>query len=133
MGILFQINPSGAPIYAQIVAQVESALARGELEPGSRLPPVRALAKEIVVNPNTVAKAYRQMEQMGLVETRKGAGTFVLDPKGREVDSRELRELTERIDTIIGSGLSLGLGEQELRELFEERLASFTQKGGPDA
>jgi GntR family transcriptional regulator len=130
MGIFIQISSSGAPIYAQIVAQVESAVARGELKPGDKIPPVRKLAEELVVNPNTVAKSYRQMEQMGLVETRKGAGTFVLDPKSRAVESRDLDRLAEQIDTVIGRGMSLGMSERELRELFEQRLSTFTKKGG---
>lgn len=130
MGIWIQISSSGAPIYAQIVAQVESAVARGDLRPGDKLPPVRKLAEEIVVNPNTVAKSYRQMEQMGLVETRKGAGTFVLDPKSRTAGTRELQQLAEQIDTVIGRGMSLGMTEQELRHLFEERLSTFTKAGG---
>ena len=130
MGIWIQISSSGAPIYAQIVAQVESAVARDELRPGDKIPPVRKLAEELVVNPNTVAKAYRQMEQMGLVETRKGAGTFILDPKLRTVGTRDLQQLAEQIDTVIGRGMSLGMDEQELRDLFEQRLSTFTKKGG---
>lgn len=130
MGFWIQINSSGAPIYAQIVAQVESAVARGDLKPGDKIPPVRKLAEELVVNPNTVAKAYRQMEQMGLVQTRKGAGTSILDPKQRMADRRDLDELSERIDAVIGRGMSLGMSDQELRTLFEERLATFTTKGG---
>ena len=130
MGIWIQISSSGAPIYAQIVAQVESAVARGELKPGDKIPPVRKLAEELVVNPNTVAKAYRQMEQMGLVETRKGAGTFILDPKLRKADARDLARLAEQIDAVIGHGMSLGMTEKELRELFEQRLSTFTKKGG---
>lgn len=130
MGIWIQISSSGAPIYAQIVAQVESAVARDELRSGDKIPPVRKLAEELVVNPNTVAKAYRQMEQMGLVETRKGAGTFILDPSLRTAGTRDLQQLAEQIDAVIGRGMSLGMTEQELRALFEERLSTFTKKGG---
>jgi GntR family transcriptional regulator len=120
MGIWIQISSSGAPIYAQIVAQVESAVARGELRPGDKIPPVRKLAEELVVNPNTVAKAYRQMEQMGLVETRKGAGTFILDPKQRTVGTRDLQQLAEQIDTVIEGRCPMSNIEPASRTLENE-------------
>ncbi len=126
MGIWVQISTgSSQPIYAQIVTQVEAAVARRELQPGDKLPPVRRLAEELVVNPNTVAKAYSLMEQAGLVATRKGAGTFVRDPKLRTPDARDLNHLTERMDTLISRGASLGLEPHALRDLFRDRLARF--------
>ncbi len=126
MGVWFQVESGArAPIYAQIVAQVEQAIARGELRVGDRLPPVRRLAEELVVNPNTVAKAYRQMERDGLVVTRTGAGTFVSDPALREVDARDLNLLAERMDVIIGRGMGLGMEPEELAQLFRQRLARF--------
>jgi len=126
MGIWIQISTgSSQPIYAQIVAQVESAVARRELQPGDKLPPVRRLAEELVVNPNTVAKAYSLMEQAGLVTTRQGAGTFVADPSLRAPDARDLHHLTERIDTLISRAISLGLSSKALRDLFGDRLTRF--------
>ena len=86
---------------------------------------MRRLAEELVVNPNTVAKAYGQMERDGLVVTRQGAGTFVSDPALREVDARDLNLLIERMDVIIGRGLTLGMGPEELTELFRQRLSRF--------
>jgi len=129
MGLWIQIEPgSSQPIYAQIVAQVEQAVATGELQPGDRLPPVRGLAEELVVNPNTVAKAYSLMEQGGLVATRKGSGTFVADPATRSADARDLNQLGTRMDTIISRGLSLGLDDTALRNMFRERLARFRRR-----
>jgi GntR family transcriptional regulator len=129
MGVWIQIESgSSRPIYAQIVTQVEQAVATGELQPGDRLPPVRRLAEEIVVNPNTVAKAYSLMEQGGLVETRKGSGTFVADPAARSADARDLNLLGTRMDTIISRGLSLGLDDTALRDMFRERLARFRRR-----
>ncbi len=123
MGIWFQVTPgSEQPIYAQIVAQVEGAVARGELRPGDRLPPVRRLAEDLVVNPNTVAKAYRQMEVSGLIVTGRGAGSAVADPALREVKARDLGLLKERLDTVIGRALALGMDVGAVRQLFEERL-----------
>jgi GntR family transcriptional regulator len=128
MGIWFQVTPgSEQPIYAQIVAQVEGAIARGELRPGDRLPPVRRLAEDLVVNPNTVAKAYRQMELSGLIVTGRGAGTTIADPTLREMKARDLSLLTERLDTAIGRALALGLDAEAVRALFEERLKRFTE------
>ncbi len=126
MGIWIQISTgSSQPIYAQIVAQVESAVARRELQPGDKLPPVRRLAEELVVNPNTVAKAYSLMEQAGLVSTRQGAGTFVADPALRAPGAHDLHHLTERIDTLISRAISLGLSAEALRDLFGDRLTRF--------
>ena len=124
MGIWIQISTGASqPIYAQIVTQVEGAVARRELQPGDKLPPVRRLAEELVVNPNTVAKAYSLMEQAGLVMTRKGAGTFVTDPALRTPDACDLNHLTERMDTLISRAMSQGLTAPALRDLFGERLS----------
>lgn len=132
MGIWFQVTPgSEQPIYAQIVAQVEGAVARGELRPGDRLPPVRRLAEDLVVNPNTVAKAYRQMEMSGLIVTGRGAGSAIADPALRDVKARDLGLLTERLDTVIGRALAMGMDTAAVRALFEERLGGFTEDREP--
>ena len=78
MALWIHISPgSKEPIYAQIYEQISQAVAKGDLNPGEKLPPVRVLAAELVINPNTVARAYTQLEQAGLVGTKTGAGTFV--------------------------------------------------------
>lgn len=128
MGIWLQVTPGSAqPIYAQIVAQVEAAIARGDLRPGDRLPPVRRLAEDLVVNPNTVAKAYRQMELGGLIVTGRGAGSTIADPALRDVKARDLALLNERLDTVIGRALALGMDAEAVRRLFEERLEGFAE------
>ena len=93
---------------------------------GDKLPPVRKLAAELVVNPNTVAKAYKLLERQGLVRTRTGAGTFVTAPAHRDRDAIQLSILAERIDNIITQGVNLGLSPSEITELFTSRLARFT-------
>ena len=76
------ISPNdGVPIYQQIVNQVKYLLASGRLSAGEELPPIRVLAEKLVVNPNTVARAYRELETAGLVEKRRTAGTFVSDAR----------------------------------------------------
>ena len=76
--MLFRPNPSsGVPIYLQLMEQVKHAIETGALRPGEQLPGMRPLAEELVINPNTVAKAYRELEHEGVIELRHGAGAFV--------------------------------------------------------
>src|SRR5678815_2879658 len=76
--MLFRPNPSsGVPIYVQLMEQVKHAIETGALRPGDQLPGIRPLAEELVINPNTVAKVYRELEHEGVIELRHGAGAFV--------------------------------------------------------
>ncbi len=129
MVLWIQISPgSGEPIYVQVVEQIGEAIARGELTSGDKLPAVRKLAAELVINPNTVARAYSRLEQAGLVTTKTGSGTFVSDPKLRKSDAADVNILTERMDTLIARGLNLGLEARDLVGLFEGRLGKFVKK-----
>lgn len=126
MTLWIQISSgSGKPLYRQVVEQISAAIARGELRTGDKLPAVRTLAGELVINPNTVARAYTVLEQSGLVTTKTGSGTFVSDPKLRRGDAADLNILAERMDTLITRALNLGLDRRELVGLFEERLERF--------
>ena len=129
MALWIQILPgSGEPIYVQVAEQISKAIARGELASGDKLPAVRKLAAELVINPNTVARAYSRLEQAGLVTTKTGSGTFISDPKLRRTDAADINILTERMDTLISRGLNLGIEAQDLIRLFESRLAKFSDK-----
>ncbi|MHC4167770.1 MAG: GntR family transcriptional regulator [Planctomycetota bacterium] len=129
MAMWIQILPgSDEPIYIQVSEQISQAIARGELASGDKLPPVRKLASEIVINPNTVARAYSRLERAGLVTTKTGAGTFVSDPKLRRRDAADINILAERMDTLITRGLNLGMDGHELTRLFENRLSKFSGK-----
>ena len=129
MAIWIQISPgSDQPIYAQIVGQISEAVARGQVAVGDKLPPVRKLAAELVINPNTVARAYSVLEQAGLVSTKTGAGTFVSDPKLRTADAADLNALTERIDTLIARGLNLGIEGDDLVAIFKNRVSKFSNR-----
>jgi GntR family transcriptional regulator len=133
MAIWIQILPGAKdPIYAQIVEQVARAIASGQLAPGDRLPAVRTLAGELVINPNTAARAYGILEQQGLVHTRTGCGTFVADPKLRDTDSAQLNILNDRIDNIITQAINLGISHAELDEIFKSRQLKFkdSSEGG---
>lgn len=129
MALWIQISSgSGEPIYTQVAEQISEAIAKSELASGDKLPAVRKLAAELVINPNTVARAYTRLEQAGLVTTKTGSGTYVSDPKLRKSDVADINILSERIDTIITRGLNLGLEEKDLISLFKDRLTKFAKR-----
>jgi GntR family transcriptional regulator len=128
MVLWIQIIPgSDEPIYVQIVEQVSEAIAKGQIVAGDKLPAVRKLAAELVINPNTVARAYTILEQNGLVTTKTGSGTFVADPKLRSKDATDVNILCERIDTLIARSLNLGLEPEDIISMFKGRLAKFSK------
>jgi GntR family transcriptional regulator len=111
----------GVPIYLQIVRQVKLLLASGRLEPGEELPPIRVLAERLTVNPNTVARAYRELEHEGIVEKRRTAGTYV-SGEGSPLARRErLRILGERADALLAEARQMDVGLDELVELLRKR------------
>ena len=126
MTLWMQISSgSETPIYLQLVEQISRAIARGELRTGDKLPAVRALASELVINPNTVARAYTLLEQSGLVTTKTGSGTYVSNPALRHADAAQINALAERMDTLISRAVNLGLDRSTLVTLFEKRLEKF--------
>lgn len=129
MGIWIQIQPgSDKAVYTQIMDQITEAVARGQIRIGDKLPAVRKLAAELVINPNTVARSYSLLEQSGVVVTKKGSGTFVSDPKLRHRDAADLGLLAERMDTIIARAMTLGLSPDEVSSLFSKRMQQFETK-----
>ncbi|MBO2521430.1 MAG: GntR family transcriptional regulator [Clostridia bacterium] len=108
-----------SPIYQQIIDEFKRAIARGELKPGDRIPSQRELASMVQVNPNTVQRAYREMEQLGITETLRGQGTFVTQDAGL-VDSVR-REMAERaLVSFVQEMNALGYGCEEMVELVRE-------------
>jgi GntR family transcriptional regulator len=129
MTLWVQISAGSAePIYMQIVSQVSEAVARGLLLPGEKLPPVRKLAAELVINPNTVARAYAELEHAGLVSTKTGSGTFVNDPRIRDARAADMNVIAERMDSIIARGLNLGIKDSDLVSMFVDRVKNFIDK-----
>ena len=129
MALWIQITAgSNKPVYKQIVEQISEAIAKGQLRPSDKLPPVRKLAAELVINPNTVARSYTILEQTGLVNTRTGSGTYVSNPAMRSGSAADTNALAERMDNIIVRGLNLGLNKQQLLEMFEKRFAGFNKE-----
>src|SRR5436309_10429066 len=110
------ISPNdGVPIYLQIVNQVKYLVASGRLAAGEELPPIRTLAEQLVVNPNTVARAYRELELLGIVEKRRTNGTFVADaPPARIYRPDRIRILSQRIDALLAEARHMDVSLDEL-------------------
>jgi len=122
-----RLNPaSGIPIYFQIVQQIKHAIETGALAPGDQLPAIRTLAESLVVSPNTVVKAYGELEQEGIIRTRQGAGAYV--EEAATPDQRKFKEAAALVNETIRKLRLMGLSDEEARRLMEVRLA---QKAAP--
>ena len=130
---MFRVQPgSGEPIYQQLVRQVKHSVATGVLPAGGQLPTVRDLAADLVVNPNTVARAYRELERDGVLETVRGRGTFVRTGPpmlGRAERRRRLRPLLEQV---IAEARTLGFEDEDL-VVELERVLETTAAAGVEA
>jgi GntR family transcriptional regulator len=116
---------SSTPIYKQITDQIRHAVATGKLTVADQLPTVRALAEELVLNPNTVARAYADLAREGLIESRAGRGVFVI--RKRKVFSREegRRRLEPLIDGLIGEAMAMDFTPEQLLEAFENKMREW--------
>jgi GntR family transcriptional regulator len=129
--MLFRQNPAlGVPIYLQLMEQVKHAIETGALKPGDQLPGIRPLAEELVINPNTVAKAYRELEHEGVIELRHGAGAFVADHGRPRKATDKLRTSQPIVAAAVEKLRARGLSDEEIRRLFEAELAGLTKAGG---
>ncbi len=119
----FEISTSSTtPIYLQIVRQVQFAVSSGALLPDEQLPSVRELALKVRVNPNTVAKAYSELEHAGVIEMRRGMGTFVT-ARPAALNVRKSRELVkDEMGQVVVDARQLGLEDDQIREVLDERL-----------
>ena len=116
------INQSdGTPIYTQLVRQIKHLIATRRLVQGDELPPVRTLAQQLVINPNTVVRVYRELEAAGLIYTRRGSGTYIADLKVPYSDEERRRILLERIDSVIVESRNLGFPLEEVLGMLQER------------
>jgi len=120
--MIFHLNhSSGRPIYLQLMDQIKHAIETGALRPGDQLPTIRTLGEELVINPNTVIRAYRDLQHEGVIELRHGSGAFISDAVvGR---SKVIRKGQAVMQAAIGRLVSLGLTEEEMRRLVENALA----------
>ena len=129
--MLFRPNPAlGVPIYLQLMEQVKHAIETGALQPGDQLPGIRPLAEELVMNPNTVAKAYRELEHEGVIELRHGAGAFVTPNARAQKSAERLRTAQTTVAAAVARLRSRGISDDEIRRLFEAELAGLNRKGG---
>jgi len=118
---LYIATSDGVPIYLQIANQVKHLVASQRLAPGDEIPPIRVLAHQLLVNPNTVARAYLELERAGVVVKRHGSGTYVSD-QGSPLSRKErLKILAERVDALLTEARHLEVPPEELLKLIKER------------
>jgi GntR family transcriptional regulator len=118
----------GVPIYRQIVNQVKYLVASGLIQPGEELPPIRTLALQLKVTPNTIVKAYGELEISGVIHKRRGSGTFVSEGRPPQVTLRERRRVIEqRIDALLAEAHQLNFSEDDLLRMLRERKAAMDE------
>jgi len=118
---------SGVPSYVQIVEQVQAYLSNGELKPGDQLPTVRQLASELRVNFNTIARAYRMLDEAGLISTQQGRGTYLLDQPSEEAVNKLKRESLElQVKRFLRTLSKQGFTEEESRQTMEKLFHAWT-------
>jgi GntR family transcriptional regulator len=116
---------SGVPIYVQLMEQIKHAVETGAVRTGEQLPTIRKVAEELAMNPNTVARAYRELEREGVIEVRHGSGAFVAEVEAGP-KTAAIAEASEGFRKAIEAGSTLGLTEPELRRVFEQELSRLT-------
>src|SRR5580692_6350902 len=121
---------SRLPIYQQLVQQIREAIARGEMLPEDGLPSVRQLSRDLVVNPNTVSRAYTELEREGLLVSRPGRGIFVAQPRNDLTKSARDRRLTEQLDLWLTEAVHLGFSAQQVLQLVSARVREFQWNAG---
>jgi GntR family transcriptional regulator len=119
---------SGVPIYLQLMEQIKHAVETGAIRTGEQLPTIRKIAEDLTMNPNTVARAYRELERDGIVEVRHGLGVFVAGPQSSTTKTAEIRKAGEVLRSAMEKGMALDLSEAELRRVFEEELSRLKEK-----
>ena len=119
-----RVSPSsGVPIYLQLMEQIKHAVDVGAIREDEQLPTIRKVAEELAMNPNTVARAYRELEREGVIEVRHGSGAFVAAPRTTSARIARIRKAGEALRHAIEKGTTLGLSEEELRRVFEDELS----------
>jgi GntR family transcriptional regulator len=126
--MIFRLNPSsGIPLYLQLMQQVKHAVETGALREGDQLPAIRKVAEDLVMNPNTVVRAYRELEHDGVIELRHGSGAYIKESAGTR--AKVIHKAQAAVQSMIERLAALGLTEEELRRVFENELAQSRAEG----
>ena len=127
-----QISPSdGVPIYLQVVNQIRYLIAAGRLQPGEELLPIRTLAEQLTINPNTVARAYLELERAGIVTKRHGSGTYVADAPPAVPQREKTKILARRVDALLAEARQLDVEVPDVIKLVRERASVMTEETRP--
>jgi GntR family transcriptional regulator len=118
---IYLSRQDGVPTYLQIVNQIKHLVASGRLKAGEELPPIRVLAQRLLINPNTVARAYRELETAGIVAKRSTTGTYVSDAGSPLARRERLKILSERIDALLVEARQLNVNTDEIIDLLHQR------------
>ena len=127
--MLLHIASDGPPIYQQIVDQLRFRIVSGQLAAGAEMPTIRGLAESVRVNPNTVARAYRELEQEGLVEKRRTVGTFVAQSTERFTSVQRRRLIGPSVDRVLIQANQLGISLEDLIHLLSQRHSQLANLG----
>src|SRR5215208_7287387 len=122
---------SGEPVYQQLMQEVKRAIAYGRLKPGDQLPSVRDLAETLGLNPNTVARAYRLLEEAGVIETAVGRGSFVSQFHSRVLPKERRKRITDLIDRLLAEGHALRFSPEEVLAMVEKEVEERTATRKP--
>ncbi len=125
--MFFQVDPrSQIPIWEQIVNQIKELVLKGILTPGDKIPSVRELASHLIVNPNTVSKAYQELERQGVIETMRGRGTFICTKLTTNADEQKIALLQDKTKQLVIEGSYLGVSS----DTFTEWIRAFAKELG---
>ena len=125
-------NASARPVYQQIIDQVKRDIALGRLIKDDKLPTVRQLAAQLAINPNTIAKAYRQLEQEGIINTRPGAGAFIADIDSTLTRAVRKKLITEQLEYVVVEAFHMQIDRDLLLNWFDGTLEKFNLTGKKD-
>ena len=130
--MIIQINAQdGTPIYQQIVDQVKYLVAAGRMQAGDEMPPIRVLADDLTINPNTVARAYLELERAGVVYKRQGSGTYIAEVHSVLSRREKVKVLTKRADSLLTDALHLGVEFDDVVELLRDRHETMKSQSTP--
>lgn len=133
VAVWIDIDPrSGVPIYVQIVGQVRHAIEVGGLRPGEKLPTVRGLAEELAIAPNTIVKAYNELQREGLVDSKPGVGTVVMEGVVEVARVRQREAIFERLRVLVRDAAALGISEDDLWDGLDSEFERIPREKGEE-